>query len=79
MAEALCVDVEGYAPAKLPWATLLGVIHESTVTPRGFLLGSQEGELFPGCLPRTCTPPAVPRWGAGQRAWGLWGLAGLSW
>lgn len=34
MAEALCVDVEGYAPAELPWATLLGVIHESTVTPR---------------------------------------------
>lgn len=29
VAEALCVDVEGCAPAELPWATLLGVICES--------------------------------------------------
>lgn len=72
MADALCVDVEGCAPAELPWATLLGVMRESGHShPRGLPPGEQEGELFPGCLPRPYAPHAVSKWGAGQRGWGL--------
>lgn len=76
MAEALCVDVEGCAPAELPWATLLGIICESG---HSHPLGASSWGARKVSFSRDACREPVPllQCRGGVRGWGLWGLPGV--